>query len=164
MTVKKQKYPVIQHARICHACCFGLNRGWKKIQFQLALNKTFCPTPQPLTHRRGTDKEQKLTNQCFPPLPHMFSRQSSQYQIWKANKYSFLTVIELGPPVMLSSLGCQSFMTPLITNKSLIKRKLKIGYPKNSIWDRLYGEPAVITTTLCSAANGENRKVFFTHP
>ena len=32
--------------------CFGRNPGWKKMQFQLALNKTFCPTPPPLIHRR----------------------------------------------------------------------------------------------------------------
>ena len=25
---------------------------WKKIRFQLALNKTFCPIPPPLTHQR----------------------------------------------------------------------------------------------------------------
>ena len=36
------------HARMCHAYCFSLNPGWKKMQFQLALNKTFCPTPTTL--------------------------------------------------------------------------------------------------------------------
>ena len=56
---------------MCHACCFGLNPGWKKIRFQLALNKTFCPTPQHLTHRqlKHSTKEQKSTKQyafCLP--------------------------------------------------------------------------------------------------
>ena len=37
-------------------------------------------------------------------------------------------------------------MPPLILNTNLIKRESKIGYPQNSIWDRLDWELAVITT------------------
>ena len=35
-----------------HAYCVGSSDGWKKMRFQLALNKTFFSNPQPLTHRR----------------------------------------------------------------------------------------------------------------
>ena len=69
----------------------------KKIRFQLVLNKTFCPTtPYPPT--------------IEAPPRHRFSTQSSQYQNRKANKYSNLKVIELGPPVTKSSIGSQNFM------------------------------------------------------
>ena len=71
----------------------------KKIRLQLVLNKTFCPTtPYPPTI-------------AVPPL-RRFSTQSSQYQNRKANKYSILKVIELGPPVSKSSIGSQNFMPP----------------------------------------------------
>ena len=40
----------------------------------------------------------------------------------------------------------------------LIKRKSKIGYSLNLIWDRLDWEPTVITTTLCSSTNGARLK------
>ena len=40
----------IQHTKMNHAYCIGLNLGWKKMRIQLALNKTSCPNPQPLTH------------------------------------------------------------------------------------------------------------------
>ena len=42
----------MQHARMCYAYCFSLIPGRKKMPYQLALNKTFCPIPQPLTHQR----------------------------------------------------------------------------------------------------------------
>ena len=38
----------IKHARLCHAYCFNENPTWKRMRFQLALNKT----QPPLTHRR----------------------------------------------------------------------------------------------------------------
>ena len=105
--------------------------GWKKTRFLLALNKTFWSTPRPLSHGRfNTVKEQKLTKQCF--LSHRFSTQSSQYQYWKARKYSILTIIELKPPVSESSSVSQQFMPPLILNTNFIKRESKIGYPQDS--------------------------------
>ena len=102
------------------------------MQFQVALNKTFCPTPPPLIHRRLKHcKKQKLTKQCFA-FPHRFSTQSLQYQNWKANKYSFLKVIELRPPVSKSSAGSQNFMLPTDFDhkyhKTGIKNWLPIGF------------------------------------
>ena len=76
--LKRRNIHSIQHARICHAYCSDLNPGWKKIRFQLALSKTFWPTPRGLTHQRlKHPKEQK---QCFLPPPHRFSTQSLQRQ------------------------------------------------------------------------------------
>ena len=42
-------------------------------------------------------------------------------------------------------LGSQNFILPLILNTNLTKRKSRIGYLYDSIWDRLDWEPAVIT-------------------
>ena len=50
--IKRRNIQSIQHAKMCHAYCLGLNPSWKKMQFQLTLNKTFCPAPQPLTYQR----------------------------------------------------------------------------------------------------------------
>ena len=40
--------------------------------------------------------------------PYRFSTQNSQYQNWKANKYSILTVTVLRPPVLKSSARFQN--------------------------------------------------------
>ena len=109
-------------------CGWLLIKWWKKIRFQRTLNKTYSLPHRPSsTEDSSTAKEQKLTKQCF--LQHRFSMQSSQYQYWKARKYSILTVIELGPPVSESSTGSQQFMPPLILNTNFRKRESKIGYP-----------------------------------
>ena len=55
-----------------HANCVGLNHGWKKMGFQLVLNKTFCSKPQPLTHRRLKLRQRKKTKETMfsvPPPP-----------------------------------------------------------------------------------------------
>ena len=53
-----------------------------------------------------------VTKQCFLLPPHRFSTKNSQYQNRKANKYSILTVIELGLPVSESPTSSQNFMSP----------------------------------------------------
>ena len=130
--IKCRNIQSIQQAKMNHAYCVGLNSGWKKMRFQLALKKTFCPNPQPLTHRRLKQRQRtkiKTMLSAFlpPPSPHLFSAQNSQYQNWKANKYSVLTVNELGP--WSHQLGSQTFMLPLVLNTNLIKRKSKNDYP-----------------------------------
>ena len=55
-------------------------------------------------------------------------------------------------------------MPPLILNTNLIKQESKVGYPQDSIWDRIDWKLAVITTTLCSTGNGESLKVLNTLP
>ena len=98
------------------------------MQFQLALKKTFCPTPPPLsTDDSSTAKKQKLPKQCFLLPPHWFSTQSSQYQYWKVSNYSILAVIELGLPVLESLTESQNFMPPLILNTNFIKRESKFA-------------------------------------
>ena len=37
----------------------------KKMRFQLALNKTFCPTPQPLTYRRLKHRQRTKFNKTM---------------------------------------------------------------------------------------------------
>ena len=54
-----------------HAYCLALNPGWKMMRLQLALNKTFYPTPQPLTHRRLKQCQRTKINKTmlFASLP-----------------------------------------------------------------------------------------------
>ena len=54
-------------------------------------------------------------------------------------------------------------MPPLILNTNFIKQESKIGYLQDSIWD-LNWKLTLITTTLCSTANGESLKVLYAHP
>ena len=124
-----------------HSYCVGLNPSWKKMQFQLALNKTFCPNPQPLTHRwlkQHQIKKNKIMLSAPSLPPHWFSTQSSQYQNWKANEYSIFTVNELGPPVLESSVRISNFYAPTdseyIFNKTEIENWLPTGYNLASSW------------------------------
>ena len=158
-----------------HAYCVGSSDGWKKMRFQLALNKTFFSNPQPLTHRRLKQRQRKkisktmLSAHLLPPphpphLSHRFSTQSSQCHYWKTSKYSILTVNELGTPVLESSARISKFYAPTDSehkfNKMGIETWLPIGYNLGSSdW-----EPAVITAPLCSSGNGKSFQVLYTHP
>ena len=44
---KRRNIQSIQHATMCHVYYFGLNPGWEKVWFQLALDNTFWPTHNP---------------------------------------------------------------------------------------------------------------------
>ena len=67
---KTKKYPVDATCQnMCHAYYFGLNPGRKKMQFQLALNKTLCPTPQHLTHRQLKHRQSAKTNKTMLSAP-----------------------------------------------------------------------------------------------
>ena len=72
----------------------------------------------------------------MPPI--QLSTKSSQYQNWKANKYSILTVTELGPPVSESSTRISKFYTPFDSehwfNKTGIENLLPIGFNLGSSW------------------------------
>ena len=61
-------------AVFCISIKFDLNvrkTGWKKIRFQLALNKTYSLTPPPLIHQRFKHRQRtKLTKQYF--MSHRF--------------------------------------------------------------------------------------------
>ena len=72
-------------------------------------------------------------------------------------------VIEQRLPVWESSTRIAKFYAPT-GSEHKFNRKSKIGYPWDSIWDHLDWEPAVITTTLCSTANGKSLRVLYTHP
>ena len=70
--IKCRNIQSIQQARMNHAYCVGINPGWKKMTFQLALNKTFCPNPQPLTHRQVKQRQRTKINKTMllpPPFP-----------------------------------------------------------------------------------------------
>ena len=133
MKIKCRNIQSIQQARMNHVYYLGLNPGWKKMRFQLALNKTFCPYPQPLTCQKVKQPQRTKINKTklsAPSLPlHQFSTQSSQYQNWNANNYSILTVNELGPPVLKSSAIVSKFYAPTDSEQKFNKTEIKIGYP-----------------------------------
>ena len=138
---KKCRYiQSIQQAKVNHAYCIGLNPGWKKMRFQLALNKTFCPNLQPLTHRQVKRRQRTKINKIMlyaPSLPsHRFSTQSLQYQNWNANRYSILT--EVGRQVSESSARISKFHAPTDSadkfNKTEIENWLPIGCSLGLSW------------------------------
>ena len=137
-----------------HACCIGLNPGWKKMIFQLAVNKTLCPNPQLLTQRLLKQRQRRKINETMLsaplPPPHRFSTQISQYQNSKANKYAILTVNELGQPVLECSAKILKFYAPTDSEHKFDKIDT-IGYNR----DRLDWEPAVIIASLYSSTNGK---------
>ena len=134
------------------------------MRFQLALNKTFCPTPPPLIYRRLKHHQKtKISKIMLSASPSSVFHTKLTISELKS-KYSILAIIVVGPPVSEYSTGSQNFIPPPIRNSNFIKRESKICYPYDSIWDRLDWELALITTTLCSTANGESLKVLYTHP
>ena len=155
--IKPRNIQLIPHVRICHAYCYGYNAGWKKMQFRLVLNRTFAPPHHhSSTDDASTTKEQKLTKQCSLLPPHRFLLQSSQCQYWKANTYSIITGIEIGPPVSESSTGSQNFIPSTDSEHKFHKMEIEN-------WLRIGFNLALITTTLCSSTNGESHKVLYTH-
>ena len=52
-----------------HAYCLNLNPGWKKMRFQLALDKTFCPNPQLLTNRQLKQRKRTKINKTMLSVP-----------------------------------------------------------------------------------------------
>ena len=97
----------------------------------------------------------------MPPslTPHRLSTQSLQYQNWNANKYSILTVNELGPPVLESSARISKFYAPTDSehkfNKTEIENWLPIGYNLGSFWLGTRSH----TTTLYLPANGKSLQI-----
>ena len=97
------------------------------------ISSRYLPHHLLFTDDSKTAKKHKLSKKCFLPPLYWFSTQSSQYQYWKASKYSILTLIVLGPPVLDFSTGSQNFMLPLILNANFIKPESEIGYSQDSI-------------------------------
>ena len=94
MKVRRRNFQSIQHGRMNHGYCVGLNPGWKKTPFQYAVNKTFYPTPQPLTHRRSKHRQRtKIIKQCFLKLckcsqiPHPSPKEASTSNRTKINHH-----------------------------------------------------------------------------
>ena len=116
-----------------HGYCVGLNPGGKKVWFQLALNKTYCLNSQPLTHWQLKQRQRTKISKTMlsaPSLPpHWFFPHSLQYQNWKVNKYSILTVNELGPPVLESSARISKFYAPTDSEHKFNKREIKNRLP-----------------------------------
>ena len=70
MKIKRRNIQSIQYVRMRQTYYHGLNSTWEKIRFQLALNKTFFPTPKPsATNNLNTTKKKKINQEnafCLP--------------------------------------------------------------------------------------------------
>ena len=75
--MKRRNIQSIQQARMNHAYCVSLSSGWKKMWFQLALNKTFCPTPHPFILRRLKQRQMTKINGTMLSAPSLPSSPSS---------------------------------------------------------------------------------------
>ena len=74
--IKRRNIQSIQQARISQAYCIGLNSGWKMMRFQLALNKTFCPSLQFINHQQVKQLQRTKINKTMlsaPSLPPLVS-------------------------------------------------------------------------------------------
>ena len=69
--IKCKNIQSIQQARVNHVYCLGLNPGLKKVRFQLASNKTFCPNPQPLSHRQVKQRQITKINKIMLSAPSL---------------------------------------------------------------------------------------------
>ena len=95
--------------------------------------------PHPFTHRRLKHRQRtKINKTMLSASLHRSFTQSSQYQNWKTNKYSILTVSELGPPVTESSTRISKFYAPAISEHKFYKTGnencLPIGFNLGSPW------------------------------
>ena len=103
---------------------------WKKMRFELAPNKTSCNIPPPFTHQRLKRNQRTKINKTMPStFPLHFFAQSSLYQNWKINKYSILTVTELGLWLSESSTRITKFYTLIDSEHKTHKTDIK-----NGIW------------------------------
>ena len=83
------------------------------------------------------------------------STQSSQYQNWKANKYSILLVTELGPPVSESQTRILKFYGPTGSEHKFHEIKIENWLPIRFNLGLSFWEPTVIYTVQCSTADRE---------
>ena len=96
----------------------------KRYDFSWPLIRLSIPLCYPSsTENSSTTKERKLTKLFAFCLPrHVFCIQSSQYQYWKASKYSIQALIELGLPVLESSTQSQHIMYLRVSTHSHLPR------------------------------------------
>ena len=100
------------------------------MRFELASNKTSCTISPPLTHQRLKHSQRtKINKTMLSAFPLHFFIQRSLYQNWKTNKYSILTVTELGLSVSESSTRITKFYTPIDSEHKVHKMEIK-----NGIW------------------------------
>ena len=96
--------------------------------------------------------------------PCRFSSHSPQYQNWKANKDSILTVPELGLQVKKSWTRISKDFASTDAEHKFSKTEIENWLPIDSIWVLLDCEPGVITSTICWTANKESLKALYIHP
>ena len=122
LKIKHRNIQSILHAKMYPAKTRAgkrCNFSWPYITFS---GTTHHPSP---TNNWSTTKYKKLTKQCFLPPPHQFSTQSSQYQNWKAKKYSILMVLVPGLAVSESSTRILKFYVSTDSEHKLHKTGIK---------------------------------------
>ena len=103
------------------------------MKFQLALNKTFCPNPQPLTHGQLKQGQETKTNKTMLSAFCLFSSVfHTMFTVSELkNNYSILTINELGTSALQSSGRVSKFYAPTDSkqkfNEKEIGNELPIG-------------------------------------
>ena len=98
----------------------------QKIQFQLPLHKTFYPISPPLSHwQLKHSHKTKINKIILSASPYCFFTHNLQYQNWKANKHTVLTVIELGSPVLEPFTKISIFYVPTDSKHKFHKAGIK---------------------------------------
>ena len=134
MKIKCRNIQSMQQARMNYAYYVGLNPGWKKMRLQLALNKTFCPNPQPLTQLRLKLRQKAQINKTKISAPlHSpfigFPHKGHNIKIEKQIKYSILTINELGPPLLESPASISKFYAPTDSEHKFTKTEIENWLP-----------------------------------
>ena len=110
------------------------------MRLQLALNKTFCPNPQPLTYLQVKQHQRTKISKTMlsARLPTLSSVFHTKFTISELKSYSILTVNKLGPPVLESSARISKFYASTDSehkfNKTKSQNWLLIGYNLGSSW------------------------------
>ena len=127
---------------------------WKKIRFQLALNKTFCPIPPPLTYQRFCQRTK--INKIVLSVSSVFHTKFTisvlkSMQVFHPN----------GNGTRTASVRVLNWVSTFCATTDSQHKSHKTGIEN---WLTIGFSLALITTTPCSTANGKSLKVLYTHP
>ena len=119
----------MQQAKMNHAYCVGLNPGWKKIRFQLALNKTFRTTRQTTLHpptikATPMSKEKQKNAFCTPSLPFL-SVFHTKFTISEFKSKQVFHYKYSSPPVLESSTRISKFYAPTDSEHEFNKTEIE---------------------------------------
>ena len=132
--------------------------GWKKVRFQLTLNKTSCPTPQLIISQRFKHRQRtKINKTMLSVSPSSVFHTKFTISLLKSKQVFHHN----GNWTRTASVGILNwvltFYAPTYSEHKFHKTEIQNWLP-------IEFNLALITTTLWSATNEESLKVLYTHP